>query len=203
MSTNAALYADPANNEQVLTIVEENIAPTITLSVSQDSEETLLVSLFGGDVIVSSTVTDPNMDESFSYEWSFTNSNLDITNSYQENTVSDEATFTFDPAILTGGIAGIYEIKLSVTDVDGLNSQVSQWINVSEIEVELSFDEDSDGDDCLKLTLVDGGIYDADQIANDVIVDTGVISIEGIFVYLLASLAFSLMILIPLGARLV
>ena len=57
----------------------------------------------------------------------------------------------------------------------------------------------TEGDDCLKLTLVDGGVYDADQIANGVIVDTGVTSIEGTFGYLIAALAW---ILIPMGVRL-
>ena len=142
--TNAAIGSD---SQISLTLVENNIQPMASLSVSQANTATLTAVSTGGLVTVQSTVTDPNVGEQHIYDWSLTDNNL-------VDLDSDEATLTFNPASVS---SGVYNIVLIVTDSGGLSSQVSQNIRkVSTPKILLST-QDTDGD----------GTADADEGTGD------------------------------------
>lgn len=91
----------------VLNIVEANIAPIVRLEVLQDGLPGLIVNRVDGLVIVDTEVVDPNIDESFTYDWSGSDNVLVS----QVGTAQNR--YIFDPAPLA---AGIYKLQVEVTD---------------------------------------------------------------------------------------
>ncbi|GLX80160.1 hypothetical protein tinsulaeT_35000 [Thalassotalea insulae] len=123
-----------AKASHTITIAEGNIAPEVQLMASQLNTVTRLVSQTQGPVVVNATVTDPNLSDSHSYDWSATDSKLtDID--------ADEGSFTFEPAELT---PGVYPIKLTVSDGEKVG-QDSLKIRVEATLPQLT-EQDSDGD---------------------------------------------------------
>jgi hypothetical protein len=120
-----------------LTLIEENIAPELSYSVTQNDEQRLLVESNGGDVVIQSTVTDANSDDTHTYAWESIDGAL-------SDIDSNENSFTFNATDLT---QGIYSVELVVTD-DGSPSQTTStvvYLEVTQILVTLT-DIDSDGD---------------------------------------------------------
>ncbi|WP_371375151.1 Ig-like domain-containing protein [Thalassotalea aquiviva] len=119
------------------TITESNIAPEISLHVQQQQQTRLIVSKNGDIVAISAQVYDPNLTDTFSYDWS--NSDVELV-----NISNSMAEFSFDPANLA---VGVYKIQLHVADSAATQKSdiASIYIEVVESLAQLG-DEDSDGD---------------------------------------------------------
>ncbi len=91
-----------------VTITESNLQPVINLAAMQSGQQTHLVVAGNGKVTLTASVTDPNPEDSHSYDWSLSNNNL-----VDDNLDGDPATFVFDPSGLT---PGVYKARVTVTD---------------------------------------------------------------------------------------
>ena len=132
------------HSSHTITISEVNIPPSVRLDVEQATYDRLTVEQSSGDVIVYATVTDPNVADTHTYDWSLSNNVL-------VDTDSDDTTFTFDPSTLE---EGVYEVWLEVTD-----SGTPQESNIARVFIKVMASlptldtQDSDND----------GISDADE----------------------------------------
>ena len=123
-----------------VTLVETNQAPSASLSVVQANETQLLIDRSAGSVTVTSQVSDPNPNDTHSYDWSGSdNSLIDTDNDSTDNT------FVFDPVALA---PGVYTLVVTVTDSGNpsLQSTASVEVNVLQDALVLEEDVDSDGD---------------------------------------------------------
>ncbi|GHF83308.1 Ig-like domain-containing protein [Thalassotalea marina] len=91
-----------------LTIAEDNIAPSVTLTASQNGMQTRIINQSEGLVTITAHVTDPNVADFHSYDWSKSD-NAILTSG------NDESSFTIDPAALT---PGFYKVRIEVSDGD-------------------------------------------------------------------------------------
>ena len=96
------------NSSHTLTIIESNVAPSVVLGATQDDDPHRVISQNGGLVTVTATVTDLNMGDNHSFDWSNSDSALNDSD-------SDDATFTFDPSTLS---PGFYTLSVRVSDGD-------------------------------------------------------------------------------------
>ncbi len=119
----------------VLTIVEDNVAPIVSLSVLQDSVPGLIVNREDGLVIIDSEVTDPNTDETFTYDWSATD------NALASQVGLAQSRFIFDPLSV---VSGIYKVEVEVTD--SRDAAVTQNIVIQLVETFVA-DTDANGID--------------------------------------------------------
>ena len=135
----------------VLTISEKNIAPKVTLAVSQDSENRMMLLRDGGPVVVTSRVADGNADDQHSYSW---DTGILIDRDSQKDTV------TLDPSVLEPGRD--YPISLVVADSGSPTLQDTATVHLQVVDSlpELSNTADSDGDGTPD---ADEGYGDADQ----------------------------------------
>jgi hypothetical protein len=146
-AVNAALSTDV---DQVFTIVADNIAPSVNLEVTQQAAVTRNIVKTNGLVTINAHVTDQNVGDSHTYDWSNTDNNLVDTDLNLE-------TMTFDPSQMS---PGIYFIGLTVTDTGGLSVQDSTSIKILATDIILSDIQDSDGDG---LTDQEEGLGDTDS----------------------------------------
>jgi plastocyanin len=126
-----------AKSAYTLTITEQNIAPQVTYSVTQDNEQRLLIKNNAGQVVIQTEVSDSNTLDTHQYQWLDSDSEfVDIDN--------DETTYTFDTAELT---AGIQTLNLVVTDNGDtpLSTTTNIYLVITDALVVLT-DVDSDGD---------------------------------------------------------
>ena len=128
------LGAKPAHT---LTIVEQNIAPQVTYSVTQDNEQRFLIENNAGEVVIQTEVFDSNTPDTHQYQW--LNSE-----SYLVDVDNDETTYTFDT---TGLTAGIQTLTLVVTDNGDkpLSTETNIYLEITDTLAVLT-DIDSDGD---------------------------------------------------------
>lgn len=121
--------------QQRIAITEGNVAPELTLDVSQGESRRLTVSQAEGEVVVASQVYDPDATQFFDYQWQ--------SDALVDQDMSQD-TFSFDPQSVT---PGVYYLSLKVTDsgVPALDNQTGVYIQVVESLSRLS-DQDSDGD---------------------------------------------------------
>ena len=126
-----------AKSAYTLTIVEQNIAPQVTYSVTQDNEQRLLIENNAGQVVIQTEVFDSNTLDTHQYQW--LNSE-----SYLVDVDNDETTYTFDT---TGLTAGIQTLKLVVTDNGDtpLSTETNIYLEITDTLAVLT-DIDSDGD---------------------------------------------------------
>ncbi|ABV89179.1 putative outer membrane adhesin like protein [Shewanella pealeana ATCC 700345] len=123
-----------AQYQHQITITEGNIAPELTLTVTQQDETRLTVSRTAGMVMVDSHIYDANIADTWTLAWQSQLSNQ-----------SDEAEiFSFDPASVA---VGVYPVTLVVTDSGepALQDKSTVYIQVVESLAVLT-DADSDGD---------------------------------------------------------
>ncbi len=128
-------FGDP--DQHVITIVEDNAPPEVTLSFTQDDRAGRIITRNGGPVTVAASVDDPNAGDSHSYEWLFPASAL--------VTQVDGATRSLEPGRLE---PGVHPVRLIVRD-DGNpieSTTVSENIRVVAQAPSLSAQQDSDGD---------------------------------------------------------
>ncbi|WP_076419104.1 Ig-like domain-containing protein [Colwellia sp. UCD-KL20] len=120
-----------------LTITENNIAPHATLSVSQNNELRTIIDKSSGDVVISSEVSDENIDDTHTYSWVSASGELvDID--------ADETRFTFDPTNL---MIGQQTLSLTVMDDNDipLSTEVFVYIDVVQaLPILTSIDSDGD-----------------------------------------------------------
>ncbi|MCC2606111.1 tandem-95 repeat protein [Planctobacterium marinum] len=125
-----------ANHSAIVTISEDNIAPSISLSVLQDDIPTFVVAKDAGATTIVADVSDPNPQNTLSFDWTAD----DISNM---STVDER--FEFNAAQME---IGRYEVSLYVND-DGdpiLDATESVVFEVVESLNVLSETDDTDGD---------------------------------------------------------
>ncbi|XOV87859.1 MAG: hypothetical protein ACFHX7_23370 [Pseudomonadota bacterium] len=124
------------NRRHLVVIREENLAPRVRLSATQNAELTRIVTQDNGLVTVTAHATDPNND-SMAFDWSMSDTDLGAT--IQDNTL------TFDPSFVT---PGSYALHLGVTDngAPALTTYKSLLLRVVETAPLLSADQDTDKD---------------------------------------------------------
>jgi hypothetical protein len=131
-------------SERTITIVEENVAPEMTLTVSQGSTTGRIVAADGGTVTVTANYSDVNVGDTHVFEWAAAVSEM-------PGATVDGATATFDPSTLGDSLVSA---GASVTDSGNpsLTTNSSAAIKILAAAPVLG-DADSDGD----------GVSDADE----------------------------------------
>ncbi|WP_170111793.1 Ig-like domain-containing protein [Photobacterium frigidiphilum] len=126
-----------SKNTHTLSILEQNIAPKVAISVSQQSEQRQLIESSDKDVTILTEVTDSNVGDSHDYLWSSQEPLL-------VNTSTESKQYIFSPELLT---SGIYVLNLKVTDdaVESLSVSTDIYIEVVE-QLAVLGAEDTDGD---------------------------------------------------------
>ena len=127
-----------SKTEYRLTLVESNIAPDVSLIVSQNAIETTNVAQDGGNVTVVASVLDPNVDDTVQLEWSSTLTNI--------GDASQATEFVIDPRGLS---EGVYAVSVTATDAQGATdtASVSLVVSVSLPTLSDQIDTDDDGID--------------------------------------------------------
>ena len=139
-----------SKSSYTLTISESNIAPEVSVSVSQNDQTRSIIENSDQVVTVATTVTDANQGDSHSYRW--INDNAQLAN------ISNDATqFVFSPESLE---AGIYRIQVEVTDSASAVVTRDVYIEVVEQLETLVSGQDSDGD---LIPDVEEGLGDSDN----------------------------------------
>ncbi|XQW84544.1 Ig-like domain-containing protein [Thalassotalea piscium] len=145
-----------AKSAFTFTITENNIAPQISVNVSQNNEKRTIIDKSLGEVVILSNVYDANNDDYHSYSWLSANGEL-----IDED--SDDNSFTFDPTYLA---VGQQKLSLTVSD-DGdtpLSTQMFVYFDIVESLPTLT-SADSDGD-LIPDNIEGHGDADGDGIAN-------------------------------------
>ena len=128
-----------AISELTVTISERNVAPIVSLELSQQGIESSLIYGDLGQVTLAVSIEDPNPEDLHTIDWSMMDNRLvRIPND------NDQA-FIFDPTELS---EGVYGVSVSISDDAIESSTVKQELAVS-LKVEspdLSDTEDTDGD---------------------------------------------------------
>jgi hypothetical protein len=130
--------------QQVITIVEENVAPQLSFVVSQSSAagEVVIgttVTSDGGDVTVTPVVDDPNLNDTHVVDWSDALSSL-------PSALVDSETQSLSFSAET--LLGVYSLTATVTDSGNPPYDVSDTVSVNVIATApvLADDDDTDGD---------------------------------------------------------
>ncbi|OOZ41471.1 hypothetical protein BOW53_03610 [Solemya pervernicosa gill symbiont] len=119
-----------------ISLVEGNVAPIVTLSANQGFGDTRTVISGGGVVSLISSVSDPNIGDTHSYNWVASDNAL-----VDGDGDSEADTFSFDPSGLS---RGIYTVALDVSD--GSASDATE-ITLNIVAAAPRLDQsDSDGD---------------------------------------------------------
>ena len=132
-------------SERTVTITEDNVAPELTLTVTQGNNTGQIVAADGGTVTVTATYSDLNSADTHTLEW------YDAAIEDMPMLTTDGAVATFDPSTFGDSVVSI---SADVTDSGNpsLTTQTSASIKVLATAPVLG-DADSDGD----------GISDADE----------------------------------------
>ncbi|WP_431685641.1 tandem-95 repeat protein [Hahella sp. NBU794] len=127
-----------AKIRHVITIVERNVAPDVTLRLRQNGVDTIQVTPDGGPVTVVATVTDPNPGDTHTYNWSATDNALVDTDGNASN-----AQLVFSPASLA---SGRYKAQLTVADASNATDEAKLYFRVVAALPTLDPTVDTDGD---------------------------------------------------------
>ena len=132
--TNAALGSVA---ERTITIVEENVAPVLTLAVTQGGNTGRIVAAEAGTVTITASYSDLNAGDTHAFEWGAAVSEM-------PGAVIDGAVATFDPSTLGDTVASA---GASVTDsgIGSLSTAASATIKILAAAPVLG-DADTDGD---------------------------------------------------------
>ncbi|MDC0494685.1 Ig-like domain-containing protein, partial [bacterium] len=132
------------SQQQVITIVEENVAPQLSFVVSQSNAlgEVVIgttVAADGGDVRVTPLIEDPNLNDTHVLDWSDALSSLPLA-----LVDSETQSLSFSAATMLG----VYSLTATVTDSGNPPYDVSDTVSVNVIASApvLADDEDTDGD---------------------------------------------------------
>ena len=124
-------------SERIITIIEENVAPVLTLAVTQGSNTGRIVAADAGTVTVTASYSDLNAGDTHVFEWAAAVSDM-------PGAVIDGAVATFDPSTLGDTVTSA---GASVTDsgIGSLSSADSATIKILATAPVLA-DIDTDGD---------------------------------------------------------
>ncbi|WP_338018308.1 Ig-like domain-containing protein [Vibrio navarrensis] len=123
-----------------LTIFEENVAPKVSVNVSQAGEQRSKIDNSSDLVTITSSVTDANASDTHTFAWGSSNDALNQAIAGQTN--SD--TLTFSPQTLS---SAIYNLQLTVTDNGTPPLSVTHNVYLEVVEaLAVLGSEDSDGD---------------------------------------------------------
>ncbi len=84
----------------------DNLSPVVQLQIEQNGQSDLTITPEEGEVIIQAQVSDPNVDDQHTYDWSGSDVRL-------HNLSSSTSQFRFDPSGLN---AGDYHVNVTVTD---------------------------------------------------------------------------------------
>jgi hypothetical protein len=115
-----------------ITIAEGNVAPSVSLSVQQGSNDGALVTDNVGMVVVTASVSDPNAGDTASFNWSGTPAGTPA-----------GATFTFDPLIED---LGGHSVAVEVTDSGGATVSAEVFLYLIAASDLPTFIADTDSD---------------------------------------------------------
>ena len=120
-----------------LTIIEGNIAPQVSLQVSQAEQERALITNNSDLVRVRAIISDANQGDTHSVEWSTIHSDIALP-------ATDQSEFSFDPSLL---VPGIYKLTAKVTDNHSKPLGTTQDVYIEVVNaLALLRSTDSDGD---------------------------------------------------------
>ena len=123
-----------ANSSTQFSIVESNIAPSITTTVVQDGQTRSLVSIDGGEVMINAMVADQNIADAITVEW---------TSTLPEGlSTSSDGHFAFSTDNLS---IGIYTVTATDNGTPALSTTADIYVEVVDTLAILT-DQDSDGD---------------------------------------------------------
>ena len=143
-----------ARSSHSIKILEENMAPDVTITMSQNGIPVTTIAADGGAVELKAIVDDLNPDDHHSFEWN------QISDDLAPNEGYNSQTFTFDPAQYAEGLLSPY-IRV-VDDGEGnLTGSASNLIRIVTNAPVLSGSVDSDND----------GVVDSDEGAGDTDMD--------------------------------
>ncbi|WP_199528734.1 Ig-like domain-containing protein [Pseudoalteromonas sp. bablab_jr010] len=121
--------------EHTLTIEEGNVAPSIEVFANQQGIVTRIINRQGGDVTLTTLVTDANLTDTHIYGWLTSDSAIVDTDSVEES-------FTFDPQLLE---LGTYQFEVGVFDGQQAGSSLLELTIVDSMPQLSSEDTDFDG----------------------------------------------------------
>jgi len=124
--------------QHTISIVEGNLAPQVSLLLTQGSNATIQVTPNGGPVTVTAAVVDPNPDDGALFDWAGSDSQLADNDGNLSN-----ASFVFDPSALA---AGRHVVQVTVADSAGEEDTARLYFRVVARLPQLAGDVDSDGD---------------------------------------------------------
>ena len=140
----------------IVTLVEGNVAPQVTLSAVQSSVVTRTVEQGSADVVVSAVVSDANTSDTHRYDWSATDNALTDLDG-----ASDDDSFTFSPTMVGG-----YTLRVTVTDSATPAESDSSLITINVIATLPVLDTGDDDGDGVDNVTEGYGDDDNDGIAN-------------------------------------
>lgn len=135
-------------SQHVISIYEDNVAPSVALSVQQNGLTTLVVGQLEGDVVVTATVQDANPGDTHTLTWQADDALEDL------DMLANQ--YTFDASALA---PGLYRIAVTANDGSATGSSELLINVIAELPV-LSSIDDEDGDGIDDLT---EGFGDSDQ----------------------------------------
>ncbi len=138
-------------SSHIITIVEENVAPQVELTLSQNGQAQLIIEQSSGPVNFVADIYDPNPNDTHTVEWVFSGGGATVSISDVEQQL--------DPSSL---VPGIYSATVTVFDngLPPISNEVNLSYRIVEELNELSSSQDSDGDG---VSDVDEGWLDDDQ----------------------------------------
>ncbi|TMP38362.1 tandem-95 repeat protein [Pseudoalteromonas rubra] len=126
-----------AKHSTTVTVVEDNVAPALSVDTTQNGQARTLIVQGGEPVVIVASATDANPQDSISYSWQAADAQM------LNLSVAAER-FEFDPSVLA---AGVYKLSVTATD-DGtpaLSSTQDVYLEIVASLPQLS-SVDSDGD---------------------------------------------------------
>jgi len=151
LSANNAVIAEKSS---LFTVIETNIAPTVTLSVEQNGQSVSTIDATAGVVTVTATVSDTNSLDKHNVSWSVADSAI-----MDLSTDNSDLTFEFSPEQLNSGTYGL-SLNVAENNTDELFViSIDSSLFVATALVALSNEADSDNDG---IADIDEGYSDSD-----------------------------------------
>ncbi|MDA8944545.1 tandem-95 repeat protein [Porticoccaceae bacterium] len=158
-ATNAVLGSV---TQRIISIIDGNLPPQISLQVKQGDNLGRVIAADKGEVIITASVTDPNIGDTHQFDWHIEEDQAPavVSNEIQDN----KKILIIDPSQLEPGIFSITAMASDSAEIVSV-TEVKIDIKLMEVAPELSTEKDTDGDG---VSDANEGYADSD---NDGIVD--------------------------------